>query len=137
VSGEISACLRLSPREVSQWLAADLPVASGGNGNGYVRVLQQNAGFSYAWVVTPSSLLDVRLGFSHILGGKFPVYLGGASFQSLYGIPGLPTSPNLTGGLNTQNVSGFSAFGRQATNPQFQNPTSWDPKVNYSLMRGS
>ena len=43
----------------------------------------------------------------------------------------------LTGGLNTQNIGGFSGvIGRQATNPQFQNPTSWDPKVNYSWMRG-
>ena len=132
----MSAFLRFSQRKDNQYFAPDLPGPSGGNGNGYVRVLQQNAAFSYTWVATPASLLDVRLGFSHILGGKFPVYLGGASFQSLYGIPGLSTAPNLTGGLNTQNVSGFNGFGRQATNPQFQNPTSWDPKVNYSWMRG-
>ncbi len=31
--------------------------------------------------------------------------------------------PNLTGGFNTQTISGFStALGRQTTNPQFQNP---------------
>src|SRR6266550_3136267 len=136
INDKMSAFLRFSQRKDNQYFAPDLPGPSGGNGNGYVRVLQQNAAFSYTWVATPASLLDVRLGFSHILGGKFPVYLGGASFQSLYGIPGLPTSPNLTGGLNTQNVTGFNGFGRQATNPQFQNPTSWDPKVNYSLMRG-
>src|SRR6266446_821140 len=136
INDKMSTFLRFSHRKDNQYFAPDLPGPSGGNGNGYVRVLQQNAAFSYTWVATPASLLDVRLGFSHILGGKFPVYLGGASFQSLYGIPGLSTAPNLTGGLNTQNVSGFSGFGRQATNPQFQNPTSWDPKVNYSWMRG-
>jgi hypothetical protein len=76
------------------------------------------------------------LGFTHILGGKFPVYLGGPSMQELYGILGGPTSPDLAGGLNTQNVSGFSQFGRQATNPQFQNPTAWDPKFNYSWVMG-
>ena len=27
-------------------------------------------------------------------------------------------------------------MGRQATNPQFQNPTTWDPKVNYAMIRG-
>ncbi len=71
-----------------------------------------------------------------MLGGKVPPYLGGPSMQQLYGIPGLPTSPNLTGGLNTQNISGFSQLGRQTSNPQFQNPTSFDPKLNYSLIKG-
>jgi hypothetical protein len=56
--------------------------------------------------------------------------------QQLYGIPGLPTSTNITGGLNTQSISGFTSFGRQATNPQFQNPTSFDPKFNYSWNKG-
>ncbi|HYK18179.1 MAG TPA: TonB-dependent receptor, partial [Bryobacteraceae bacterium] len=39
--------------------------------------------------------------------------------------------------LNTQTVSGFTAFGRQTSNPQFQNPTSWDPKVSFSKVIGS
>ena len=56
--------------------------------------------------------------------------------QDLYGVAGLPTFSQLTGGLNTQNIGGFNGMGRQATNPQFQNPTTWDPKVNYSMIRG-
>ena len=54
----------------------------------------------------------------------------------LYGIPGLPTSSNLVGGLNSQSISGFSQLGRQTSNPQFQNPTTFDPKLNYSLVKG-
>ena len=49
---------------------------------------------------------------------------------------GLPTTPSLQGGINSQNISGFTSLGRQTSNPQFQNPTSFDPKVNYSLIRG-
>ena len=56
--------------------------------------------------------------------------------QQIYGIPGVPDSPDFVGGLNTQNVSGYSGFGRQATNPQFQNPTTWNPKVNYAINLG-
>src|SRR5579872_6297907 len=56
--------------------------------------------------------------------------------QALYGIPGLPTSTDLTGGLNTQSVGGFNGFGRQATNPQFQNPMSFNPKLNYTWVKG-
>ena len=68
---------------------------------------------------------------------RTPPYLGGPSLQSLFGIHGLPTTPNLTGGFNTQTISGFAtSLGRQTSNPQFQNPTSFDPKFNYSKIRG-
>ena len=66
--------------------------------------------------------------YTRIRAGKQPPFLGGASMQDLYGISGLPTFPQLTGGLNTQNISGFTGMGRQATNPQFQNPTTWIPR---------
>jgi len=51
---------------------------------------------------------------------------------ALYGITGLSEDPQLTGGLTSQSINGFNALGRQATNPQFQNPIVWNPKVNYS-----
>ena len=52
------------------------------------------------------------------------------------GFQGLPTTPSLTGGINTQTISGLTAMGRQTSNPQFQNPTSWDPKLNFSKTLG-
>jgi hypothetical protein len=55
---------------------------------------------------------------------------------ALYGIPGLPTTPNLTGGLNSQNISGFNQLGRQTSNPQFQIPTSFGPKFSFSHLIG-
>ena len=137
INDRMSTFIRFSQRKDNQFYQPDLTGPSGGSGNGNVRILDQNAAFSYTWTVTPSSLLDVRLGFSHITGGKFPVFLGSQSALEQYGLIGLPTAPFLTGGLNTQNIGGYSGvIGRQATNPQFQNPTSWDPKVNYSWIRG-
>jgi hypothetical protein len=136
INDRMTAFLRFSQRKDNQYFQPDLPGPSGGNGNGYVRVLDQAAAAGYTWTITPESLFEARLGFTHILGGKFPPYLGGASVQDLYGLSGLPTASNIAGGLNSQSVSGFSQFGRQATNPQFQNPTTWDPKFNYSIVRG-
>jgi len=137
INDRMSTFIRFSQRKDNQFYQPDLTGPSGGSGNGNVRILDQNAAFSYTWTVTPSSLLDVRLGFSHITGGKFPVFLGSQSALDQYGLIGLPTAPFLTGGLNTQNIGGYSGvIGRQATNPQFQNPTSWDPKINYSWIRG-
>ncbi len=138
INNKMSGFVRFSQRKDNQYYAPTLAGPSGGSGNGYVRVLSQAAALGYTWNVTPSSLFDFRMSFTHMLGGKQPPLLGGASMLDLYGIPGLPTFPDLTGGLNTQNITGFNTgvIGRQATNPQFQNPTTWNPKVNYALIRG-
>jgi hypothetical protein len=136
INDRMTAFLRFSQRKDNQFYQPSIAGPSGGDGNGFVRVLDQSAAAGLTWSVTPTSLLEARLGFTHILGGKQPPFLGGASMQDLYGIGGLPTFPQLTGGLSTQNISGFTGLGRQATNPQFQNPTTWIPKVNYSLVKG-
>jgi Carboxypeptidase regulatory-like domain/TonB dependent receptor-like, beta-barrel/TonB-dependent Receptor Plug Domain len=136
INDRMTAFARFSQRKDNAFYEPDIPGPSGGGGNGYIRALSQNAAIGYTWTVTSSSVFEARLGFSHIVAGKNPPYLGGASMQALYGIPGLPTSPDLAGGLNTQNIGGYNGLGRQATNPQFQNPTSWDPKFNYSWIKG-
>lgn len=130
--------LRFSQRKDNQFYSPYLPGPSGGSGNGYVRTLSQAAALGYTWTVTPTSLIEFRMSFTHMRAGKQPPFLGGASMQDTYGISGLPTFSDLTGGLNTQNITGFTTgiIGRQATNPQFQHPTTWNPKINYSLMKG-
>ena len=49
-----------------------------------------------------------------------------------YGISGLPTDERIAGGLPTQLITGFSDLGRQATNPQWQYPEVFNPKINYT-----
>ncbi|HEV2666374.1 MAG TPA: TonB-dependent receptor, partial [Blastocatellia bacterium] len=39
-------------------------------------------------------------------------------------------------GLTTQTISGISQLGRQATNPQFQDPFNVNPRVNYTFSLG-
>ena len=134
INAKMTSFLRFSQRKDLQYYQPDLSGASGGGGNGYIHAIQQQAAIGYTWTVTPSSLFDARFGFTHVLAGKNPPYLGGPSMEALYGVPGLPTSPSLTGGLNSQAISGFNAFGRQTSNPQFQNPTSFNPKFNYSTI---
>ncbi len=136
INNKMTSFLRFSQRKDLQYYQPDIPGPSGGNGNGYIHAIQQQAAIGYTWTLTPTSLFDARFGFDHVLAGKVPPYLGGPSMEQLYGIPGLPTSPNLTGGLNSQSISGFSQLGRQTSNPQFQNPTSFNPKFNYSWIKG-
>ena len=136
INTKMNAFLRYSQRHDDQFFAPDIPGLSGGGGNGTIHAIDQNATLGYTWNLSPNSLLEGRFGFSHIEAGKTPPYIGGSSMLAVYGIPGLPTTPNLTGGLNSQAVSGFSQFGRQTSNPQFQNPTSFDPKVDFSHIIG-
>ena len=133
INDKMSLFLRYSQRKDIQYYAPDLTGPSGGDGNGYIHTIQQNAALGYTWVTTPSSIFEFRFGFTHVKAGKEPPYVGGPSLQSLFGFQGLPTASSLTGGLNTQTISGFAtALGRQTSNPQFQNPTSFDPKLNFT-----
>jgi outer membrane receptor protein involved in Fe transport len=89
------------------------------------------------WITSPTSLFEVRFGASDTKAGKTPATLnGGPSMLALYGISGLPTSPQLTGGLNTQNITGYASYGRDYTSPQWQDPLVFNPKVNYSKTLG-
>ncbi len=132
----MTAFVRLSHRKSNYFQGPTIPGASGGDGNGFIRALNQSLGIGWTWVVTPASLLDVRYGQSLTRAGKSPPYLGGPSMKALYGITGLSEDPQLTGGLTQQTVTGFTAFGRQATNPQWQHPYVYNPKVNYSIIGG-
>ncbi len=136
LSSNKTAFARFSQRKDIGFFGPLDPGPSGGDNSGFIHAIQQQAAIGYTWSLTPSSILEARFGFTHVLGGKTPPYLGGVDIAKQYGILGLPSS--LAGGFPTQVITGFSSptFGRQATNPQFQNPTSFNPKFNYSFVRG-
>jgi hypothetical protein len=53
-------------------------------------------------------------------------------------IPGLPNgNAVVAGGLPSIGISGFTGFGRQSTNPQWQDPALLDPKVNFTWVKGN
>lgn len=129
-----SGFFRYSQRAVQFFQPPSFPGAAGGNNNGtlYARTRQIAAG--YNWILSTSSILELRFGQTWTASGKSPAYLGQPNL--LAGIPNVPQDPSYTGGLNTQSVTGFTAFGEQATNPQFTNPTQANPKVNYTWIKG-
>jgi len=139
INARMAGFVRFSQRKLNVFNQPLIPGPSGGNSNGFTRVLNQAIALSYTWITSPASLLEIRLGISRTRAGKQPPLLGGPSMEELYGITGLPTTPELTGGLTAQIINGFpsaSALGRQPTNPQFQNPLVWNPKLNYSRVIG-
>jgi hypothetical protein len=132
----LNAFARISHRKVNNFEGPNIPGPSGSNQNGLVGVLNQQLAGGATYIFHNSSALEFRLGISRIEAGKKPPLTGGPSMLDLYGITGLPDDPTITGGLTTQTINGFSQLGRQATNPQFQNPFSVDPRVNYTFSLG-
>jgi len=135
ISSKMSSFIRLSQRKSNYLQAPDLPGPSGGNGNGFIRALNQQMTIGFTDTLSATQLFEFRMGISRTRAGKFPVALGSPDMLAAYGISGLPSDPRIAGGLNTQAVAGFTAFGRQATNPQWQYPDVWNPKFVYSILK--
>jgi hypothetical protein len=109
---------------------------AGGNGNGTIHDYNKQIAAGYTFLFNQNSILDARVAFTWTIGGKTPYGLGLPSLLVQAGIPGLPTDPIVARSLNDQNVSSFSQFGSQPSNPQFQNPFVVDPKLNYTMIKG-
>ncbi len=104
-----------------------------GQTNGTIRVLDQQVAAGFTKLIGANQVIEARLGISRTKAGKYSLSIGNDALS----IPGLPTNPIVAGGLPTTSVSGgFTGFGRQSTNPQWQDPALLDPKINYTLIKG-
>ena len=104
-----------------------------GGSNGKQRIKDQQIAGGYTRVINANQLLDVRLGFSRTVAGKYSLSIG---TNPGFTFPGLPTDPTVAGGIPSISITGFTGLGRQGTNPQFQNPDVLNPKANYTKIIG-
>jgi hypothetical protein len=135
-SSRMTAFGRFSHRKVDNFEPPPIPGETGSPANAFVHVLNDQFAGGFTFTLTPTSLLEVRLGVSRTKAGKEPPGVGGPTMLELYGIPGLPTDPRFAGGLTEQGVTGWTTWGRQNSNPQFQDPSVVNPRINYSWIRG-
>ena len=122
----------MSDRKENALNSPALPLPLDGQTNGKIRVLDQQAVLGFTRLFGSDKILDARVGLSRTKAGKFSTSIGSTPFA----IPGLPTNASVSGGLPTTSITGFTGFGRQSTNPQFQNPALLDPKVNFTYVKG-
>lgn len=137
INDKLTAFVRGSARKLNNFEAPTIDGPSGGDSNASVFVVNEQLAGGLTYTVSQSSVLEFRLGASRTEAGKLPFNIGVGNLETLYGITGVPTSPDIAGGLNTQAISGFTTIGRQSSNPQFQNPNVINPKVNYTFLRGN
>jgi hypothetical protein len=129
-----SAFLRISDRKENAVNYPTIPIPLDGQQNGKIRILDQQIALGVTHTFSTDKVLDVRLGLDRTKAGKYNLSIGNTAFN---GIPGLPTSNTVVaGGLPSISISGFTGFGRQSTNPQWQDPALIDPKLNYTWVYG-
>jgi hypothetical protein len=124
--------LRISDRKENAVNNPTIPLPLDGQTNGKIRVLNQQIALGYTRLIGSNKIIDARLGLSRTKAGKYTLSIGDTSFA----IPNLPNNSVVSGGLPSVGITGFSGFGRQGTNPQWQNPALLDPKVNFTWVKG-
>jgi hypothetical protein len=138
-SPSASYFLRISDHKETAINFPTIPLPLEGQTGGYQRILDQQIALGYTASFGSNRLLDVRLGISKTKAGKTPLSEGTAPvLVNGAPIPGLGSLPaSFQGGLPAVSINGgFTAFGRQTTNPQFQNPALIDPSVGYAWIKG-
>ena len=132
-SDKSSWFVRVSDRKETGINYRTLPGPLDGQTNGRIKILDQQVALGYTHLMGSNKVIDARVGLSGTRAGKYTLSIG----ENDIVIPGLPTDPVVAGGLPSTSISGgFSAFGRQSTNPQWQNPSLLDPKINFSWVKG-
>jgi len=125
--------LRISDRKETGVNHPTIPLPLDGQANGTIRILDQQVALGYTHLFGSNKIVDARLGLSRTKAGKYTLSIG----QNDFTIPGLQDVPSfIEGGLPSVSITGFTAFGRQSTNPQWQNPALLDPKVNFTWVKG-
>jgi hypothetical protein len=135
-SDKTSWFLKIDDRKETGVNFPTLPEPIDGQTNGEIKILDQQVALGFNHTISSNKIIDARLALSETRAGKWTKAIG-TSFISPTDIPGLPTIANVSGGLPSMAISGgFTSFGRQSTNPQWQNPSVLDPKVNYTWVKG-
>ena len=128
--------LKVSDRKETGVNSPTLAEPIDGQTNGEIKILDRQIALGYTHLMGANKVLDARFALSGTKAGKWTKAIG-TSYITPAQIPGLPTIAGVSGGLPSIAISGgFSSFGRQSTNPQWQNPSVLDPKVNYSWAKG-
>jgi hypothetical protein len=136
INPQLTAFGRFGYRDADIFDQPSIPLPSGGGGNAQTYVTNKQLAAGMTYVPSPTSLFEARFGWSRTTAGKNPAALGSTPALEAYGITGLPADPRVAGGLPTQITTVHSDLGRQATNPQWQYPTVYNPKINYTWIAG-
>ncbi len=130
VTPKISIFGRYSQLNTRIFNPPNIPGPAGGNSNGNVYIQTYEGVGGFTWTANATSVLEFRLGGNYSHNGKSPSTVGQPTAG--FTIPNEPLDPSYAGGLITASAGSFSQFGRLGSNPQYQYPLVYDPKVNFT-----
>jgi hypothetical protein len=137
INSVTSAFVRFSHRKVDNFEPPQIEGVTSSPANAYVEVLNQQYAVGLTRTLSSQSLLELRVGVNRTEAGKSAYGTGEPNMLQAYGITGLPTDAVFSGGLTEQAVGGWTTWGRQNSNPQYQNPFVVDTRINFTTIRGN
>ncbi len=113
--------------------------AEGSNNDQFGNTLTrgQSAVVGNTLTLNPTTILDLRIGYTRLGAGVFPPKFGSPTSTALLGIPNLPQGPKINAGWPKFSISGLSAFGSTTSQPQYQIPNTYLASGVLSLQRGA
>ncbi len=116
-----------------------LGYAEGSNNDQFGNTLTrgQSAVTGNTITLAPTTILDLRLGYTRLGANVFPPNFGSPSATQLLGIPNLPQGPKINAGWPKFSISGLSAFGSTTSQPQYQIPNTYLASGVVSMQRGA
>jgi hypothetical protein len=136
ISPRMTTFARYSQRRFNALDPAPIPAPIYSTAKGNINQDNKQLAAGYTFQLTTASALDLRIGFTWSAGAQNPTSIGQTNLLVAAGEPNVPSDPSYTSGLNTVTVTGFTQFGRNTQLPTVVNPFVYDPKVNYSLLKG-
>ena len=89
-SSKLTGFFRYSHREFNQTDKPLIPLPLGNDcSNGYVNIINKQVAGGVTYTLSPTSILEFRLGITHEIDGKWPIQFGLPNMLDAYGIPGL------------------------------------------------
>ena len=137
INASTSGFIRFSHRKVDNFEPPPIEGQTSSPANAYVSVLNQQYAGGVTKTLSSKSLLEIRVGVNRTEAGKTAFGTGTPNMLDAYGITGLPTNAVFSGGLTEQAVGGWTSWGRQNSNPQYQNPFVINTRINYSWITGA
>jgi hypothetical protein len=117
--------------------AGNLPgLAEGGTGSGNANFDRNSDQLATGWTATMGSAAvnEFRFGWSQVRDARTPLNADSGTASELTGIPGLPASQLINGGLPNFRITNLTPLGRADFANQYQAPYVYTFKDTYSLL---
>jgi hypothetical protein len=136
ITPRMTSFVRYSQRRFNALDPAPIPAPIYSTAKGNINQDNKQLAAGYTLQLTAASQLDLRAGFTWSAGAQNPTSIGQPNLLAAAGEPNVPSNPSFANGLNTVTITGFTQFGRTNSLPTVVNPRIYNPKANYSILKG-